>query len=322
MDHTTGTAALTPKNIAALRAEHYNASLIKVIEIHSDLRILRVRADDHSPGFEPGQYTTLGLGSWEPRVTGVDEEPLTAESQHRLLRRAYSFSCPMLDEAGQLLPPSRCDFLEFYVVLVRHGGVHPPGLTPRLFALAEGARLYTGHKSTGHYTLHDLDPTADVVFIATGTGEAPHTAMITHLLDQGHRRRLVCVTCVRRQSDLGYLATFRRLEQEFDNLRYLTLTTREPVNFDRSHPGYVGKRYLQEYLESGDLERDGEIRLNPDTCHVYLCGNPAMIGVPHRGASGQDRYPKPRGMIELLESRGFQTDEPHRPGNIHYEKYW
>ncbi len=313
---------LTAQDVAALREEHYNATLIKVIEVHPDLRILRVRPDDHTLGFAPGQYTTLGLGNWELRVSGVDEEHLAAEKQRRLLRRAYSFSCPMLDETGQLEPPSACDFLEFYVVLVRHGETNPPGLTPRLFGLNVGARLHTGQKSTGHYTLQEIDPTHDLLFVGTGTGEAPHTAMIAHLLHQQHRGRIVCVTCVRHRIDLGYLPTFRRLEQQFDNFRYLILATREPDNIDSTLPNYVGKRYLQAYLESGDLERDSGLRLNPETSRVFLCGNPAMIGAPRRGATGSGRYPQPTGMIEVLEARGFHSDEPHHPGNIHYEKYW
>jgi ferredoxin/flavodoxin---NADP+ reductase len=37
---------------------------------------------------------------------------------------------------------------------------------------------------------------------------------------------------------------------------------------------------------------------------------------------GDDRYPQPKGMVEVLETRGFRADEPHQPGNIHFEKYW
>lgn len=87
---------MTPEDIAVLRAEHYHAAFIKVIDVHSDLRILRVRPDEFSTGFEPGQCSTLGLGTWEPRVTGVDGVPLADEHQRRLLRRGYSFSCPLV----------------------------------------------------------------------------------------------------------------------------------------------------------------------------------------------------------------------------------
>jgi ferredoxin--NADP+ reductase len=312
---------LARQEVDQLRQEHYNAELIETIEIHDELRILRVRPDWGEPQFSPGQYSVLGLGNWEPRVAGVQDEDLDDVQQRKLLKRAYSFSCPMLDADGRLLPPDQCSFLEFYVVLVREGEERPPGLTPRLFALRRGDRLYASPKVTGHYTLDAIGPGDNVIFIATGTGEAPHNAMVADLLSRGHRGRLVSVTCVRRRRDLGYLATYQEVERRYDNYRYLYLTTREPENLDERLPNYVGKRYLQDYFDSGDFERDSGVALDPQHTHVFLCGNPAMIGAPIRG-SNNGRYPQPAGMIEILERRGFLADEPHHPGNIHYEKYW
>jgi ferredoxin--NADP+ reductase len=66
-------------------------------------------------------------------------------------------------------------------------------------------------------------------------------------------------------------------------------------------------------------------KLNPEKTHVYLCGNPAMIGAPFKHLeTGVRTYPKPEGIIELLESRGFNADlgHGHAPGNIHFEEYW
>jgi ferredoxin--NADP+ reductase len=310
------------EEIARLREADYNARLLQVIPIHEDLRILRVQPDWGATSFAPGQYSVLGLGNWERRVEGCQEEESSDEEQSKLLKRAYSFSCPMLSSDGRLLPPEACDFLEFYIVLIRRGEERPPGLTPRLFGLEEGDRLFVGPKVTGHYTLKGVQGDNDVVFIATGTGEAPHNAMVAHLLAAGHRGRLVAVTCARRTRDLAYLETHRALEQKFGNYRYLTLTTREPENLDVSHTQFVGKRYLQEYLESGDLERDGGASLDPRNTHVFLCGNPAMIGAPLRGPRGTKTFPTPKGMVEILVARGFHPDEPGKPGNIHFEKYW
>jgi ferredoxin--NADP+ reductase len=59
---------------------------------------------------------------------------------------------------------------------------------------------------------------------------------------------------------------------------------------------------------------------------VFLCGNPAMVGVPAKdAATGELRYPQPPGVIELLETRyGFRRDVPAARfrGNIHFEEYW
>src|SRR6185312_15184864 len=117
--------------------------------------------------------------------------------QPKLLKRAYSFSCPVVGADGRLRPPDEGEFLEFYIVLIRRGESRPPGLTPRLFGLEPGDRLFVGPKVTGHYTVDAVRPDDNVVFVATGTGEAPHNAMLSHLLARGHEGRLVAVTCAR-----------------------------------------------------------------------------------------------------------------------------
>jgi ferredoxin--NADP+ reductase len=46
---------------------------------------------------------------------------------------------------------------------------------------------------------------------------------------------------------------------------------------------------------------------DPRTCHLFLCGNPAMVGIP-KDDHGQRIYPQPTGVIELLERAGFHAD--------------
>ena len=122
--------------------------------------------------------------------------------------------------------------------------------------------------------------------------------------------------------DLGYLETQRAMEEKFPTYRYLTLTTREAENLDSRLPDYVGKRYLQDYFASGNMAEEANIEMDAARTHVFLCGNPRMIGAPHAGKTGEARYPNPTGMIEVLEKMGFAADERDKPGNIHYEKYW
>jgi ferredoxin--NADP+ reductase len=317
--------ALSASEIAQLRAEHYNATLAEVISIHSDLAILRVSPDDGPLEYLPGQYTVLGLGNWEPRVPDVQAELLADEQTRQVVKRAYSISSRMLDNQGRLLRPSDSGHVEFYVTLVRAARPHPPALSPRLFALRQGARLYLGPRAHGTYTLEGLPPEADVVFAATGTGEAPHNAMLAELLATGHKGRIALVTCVRYQHDLAYLATHRELERRFAHYKYIGLTTREPWNLDASRADYVGKCHLQDFFAPWEgasrFERAWGAKLDPARTHVYLCGNPAMIGIP-RLSAGEWVYPEPVGLVEILHHRGFRLDMPHAPGNIHVEKYW
>jgi ferredoxin--NADP+ reductase len=309
---------MSPRDIAELRSSKYNATISRLQRVHSELMVVRVRPDFPRPQHKPGQYALLGLGFWEPRVPGCQEENLTPEEETKLARRAYSISCSVLDDAGKLLDIAATDWLEFYVVLVRDSdGARAPALTPRLFMLREGERLFLGEKITGAFTLDPVAPDDTVIFLGTGTGEAPHNYMLWDLLRRGHRGRILSACCVRYSRDLGYRPIHNELMQRYPQYTYLPLTTREP--------GQVGKKYIQDLVSSGEMEERLGKSLDPAATHVFLCGNPKMIGVPDKDReSGEKVYPKPSGVIELLEARGFAPDQPNikKKGNIHFEEYW
>ena len=100
MIEPTSQIELSPAEAQRLRAAHYNATLATVLPVHGDLRIFRIVADAGLPPLEAGQFMTLGLGNWEPRVEGVDEEQIEAAHYQRLAKRAYSVSCSVLNDGG------------------------------------------------------------------------------------------------------------------------------------------------------------------------------------------------------------------------------
>lgn len=310
-----------PIDVPALRQVHYNASVSYLKRVHDDLMIIRVRPDRGGFRYIPGQYTSLGLGYWEPRLAHVQEDAIRPQQITQVVKRAYSISFCLLDEEGQLRRPTDAADVELYIALIRHAEKRAPALTPRLFAMAAGDRLFLGAQAHGNYTLAGVEPDDHVIFAATGTGEAPHNAMIAELLSRGHRGRIAAITCVRYGRDLAYLPAHRRLAQLYDNYFYVGLTTREPCNLDTARADYVGKFHLQEYFASGRFEQAWGMTLDPARTHVFLCGNPVMIGAPRTSAETR-AVPAPTGMVQVLESRGFSLDEPGRRGNIHLEKYW
>lgn len=309
---------MTSEEIAELRQKKYNCQVVKLQMVHSDLMLVRLKPDFPMPAHKPGQYCSLGLGFWEPRTEGCQEETLTAPDHGKVVRRAYSISHPMLDDDGALVDPSTVDYLEFYIVLVRENtDGRVPALTPRIFALKEGDRLNMGERITGAYTLDPVKPTDTVLFLATGTGEAPHNYMLWERLRQGHTGRSVSVCCVRYARDLAYRDSHRVLMEGYPHYAYVPLVTREATD--------GRKVYIQDLLTSGELERIAGVPLDPESTHVFLCGNPQMIGVPVRDKeTGERSYPTTTGVIELLEKRGFHGDAAgHKErGNIHFEEYW
>lgn len=310
---------MLPEQIAESRTKRYNGTVLSVKKAHSDLMMIRVKSDFPRPNHLPGQYCTLGLGNWEPRMPGCQDENLKPEDEAKVVRRAYSIGCAILDEQGGLLDIPATDFLEFYIVLVRENlDRRPPALTPRLFMLNAGDRLSIGEKITGHYTLEHIKEGDNVVFLGTGTGEAPHNYMLWELLKRGHTGRILSACCVRYRRDLGYIQTHEELGRRYANYKYLPLTTRESETVKH-------KVYIQDLIMCGQLEEHLGAPLDPSKTHVYLCGNPKMIGVPIKDVkTGERAYPDPVGVIELLERRGFRVDNPALKihGNIHFEEYW
>jgi len=312
---------LSPEQIAEVQATRYNATVTRLHHIHTDLMVLRVKPDFPRPQYHAGQYCTLGLANFEPRVIGCQEEVLKPEDWPKLVRRSYSISHGMYaDGTDTIRDETADDWLEFYIVLVRENlDGRVPALTPRLFGLHEGSRLQVGEKIVGHFTLEPVtNPTDAIVFLGTGTGEAPHNSMAATLLRTGHTGPILNACCVRYARDLGYLDIHRRLEKQFPNYRYLPLTTRENTEGG-------SKKYIQDLIVSKELDGFLGRPLDPAACHVFLCGNPKMIGIPYKDKeSGAWKFPEPLGAIEALEHRGFTADNPtiKVSGNVHFEKYW
>jgi ferredoxin/flavodoxin---NADP+ reductase len=300
--------------IEELRKEHYNATITYFEPTHSDLWVLGVKPDHGDIHHLPGQYASLGLGHWEDRIDDA-EDPGHDDRWDKLVRRSYSISHRIFDEHGYLAQERDITELEFYIVLVPPTDDNVPGLTPRLALKRPGDRIYLGPKVAGRYTLGPVtDPRGTVVFFSTGTGEAPHNAMVVELLRKGHMGPIVSAVTVRNLADLGYMEKNRELERRYANFHYLPLPTREPD---------VPKRYIQDLITEDAFSKEFGVSLDPENTHVFMCGNPAMIGLPKEDEeTGELTYPKPTGVVEILTERGFTLDHRKTKGNLHYEEYW
>src|SRR5262249_31552010 len=156
------------------------------------------------------------LGYWEPRFPGCQEETIKPELESKMVKRAYSIGCSVIDDEGRLFDMDSTNWLEFYIVLVRESDKpQAPALTPRLFLLKEGDRLFLGEKITGHYTLESVKPGDTVLFLGTGTGEAPHNYMLWELLKKGHTGRVLSACCVRYRRDLAYVSIHEELMRRY-----------------------------------------------------------------------------------------------------------
>lgn len=265
-----------------------NAVLALRQEVAPGLLILRVVPDGWElPEFQPGQFAVLGLPAEAPRIPGADPED-PPPRPGTLIRRSYSIASSSRQK----------EFLEFHLALVRSGS-----LTPRLFALEPGQKLYLGPKFSGMFTLQQVPPTANLVMVATGTGIAPYMSMLrTHLAEDGHRRTAV-IHGARHASDLGYRHELEALERQFGHLTYIPVISRPE---EERHPWWGEVGYVQDVWRRGVVAARWGFAPSPEHTHVLLCGNPAMI----------------EGMIRLLSAEGYREHTRKQPGQIHTEKYW
>lgn len=302
-------------------AEHYyNATITYFERLTQEVWLFGVKPDEGPVSFVPGTYASLGLGFWEPRCDDAIEADIDSKWS-KLVRRSYSISSPMFTSddyhvdhgVADLARCEEVEDVEIYAVLVHPEGDLVPGITPRLALKDVGDRLFMGRKMAGRYTAKAIeDPTTPLVFLSTGTGEAPNIAMIIELLRTGHTGPIVSVVTARYWEDLVYVDKNRALEKRFENYTYLPIPTREPD---------VQKRYIQDVVAT-EFTADGlGIELDPDKMHVFVCGNPDMIGLPDESGD-EPVYPETTAVVEMLVKRGFTLDKRREPGNIHYEEFW
>jgi len=270
--------------------EQLNATMTHREDVSPGLCIIRVESDKALFPFEAGQYCVLGLPPEAERVQDAGEEPVLDEKKRKqMIRRAYSISSSSKEG----------EFLEFYITLVQSGG-----LTPRLFNLKEGDRLWLGPKATGLFTLKEVPEDVTLLLMATGTGLAPYVSMVrSDILDERTHRKIVISHGARYSKDLGYREELEALAARHDNLVYIPSITRPSED-----PGWDGETgYLQAQLSDGRVEELAGVELSPETCHVFLCGNPSMI----------------EEAVEILTKRNFTEWSRQSPeGQVHLEKYW
>ncbi len=279
----------SPTATAAGKAvQPLNATVTQRIEVSPGLIIMRVVPDGWElPDFEAGQYAVLGLHGSAPRCEVCDEEE-EPSPEGKLLKRAYSIASSSVAK----------EYMEFYVALVPSGV-----LTPRLFHLSAGDRVWLSNKAKGIFTLDQVPEGNNIALISTGTGLAPYMSMLRSSLTCGSDQHLAVLHGARHSWDLGYRSELMTLNRMCSNFAYLPIISRpgEEAAEWRGESGYV-----QDLWNKGLLKQAWDVEPTPENTHVFLCGNPAMI----------------EGMVESLASEGYTEHSRRAPGQVHVERYW
>ncbi len=262
----------------------FNAVISKRIEIAPGLIILQAKPDGWElPDFKAGQYAVLGLAGASKRTKLSDKEE-TAPDPDKIIKRPYSISSSSKEK----------QYIEFYITLIRSGS-----LTPRLFALDVGDKVFMSEKYKGLFTLKDVPVESNLVLISTGTGLAPYVSMIRTEFEERPNRRFAVLHGARHSWDLGYRAELSTLANYFAGFSYLPTLSRGDE--EGAYKGYV-----QELWTKGFVEKEWGVKPTPQDTHIFLCGAPAML----------------KDMTQKLEADGFKVHKKKEPGQIHVEKFW
>ncbi len=266
-----------------------NATIIERHDLNPALFIIKVRPDaGEVPAFEPGQYVSIGLPKPQADSAETPRPGSGAASERvRLIRRPYSIASASTVR----------DHLEFYVTLVEEGR-----FTPRLAGLSVGDRIWMDQRVFGEFTLEGVPAGQHLVFVSTGTGLAPFISMLRTYYGKGRWERVAILNGCRFVRDLGYHDELWHLQARDARVVYHPIVTREPA--DSKWRGLRGR--VQAILAEDSFEGLVGWPLDPQECHVFLCGNPQMVDECEQ---------------ELLE-RGFQLHKRREPGNLHLERYW
>ncbi len=271
------------------QAALYNATLVSKEILTDELAIIRVLPDGGVPDFKPGQYATLGV--LPNPDTPLGQEQAKKKGLAKLILRPYSIGSSSLDQDG----------LEFYLALVPDGA-----FTPLAWKLDEGDRLYVAPKCKGKFTLDGVPGGKTFVAVATGTGLAPFMAMLKTYRETGRWERFVIVHGTRFCADLGYRGELEELAAKDETITYIPTCSREPEP-TRETDWFGLRGRVNVAVEESTFADLAGVPLSPEGCHVFLCGNPAMID----------------DLTAHLVSRGFTPkDREHPDGNLHFEKYW
>jgi ferredoxin/flavodoxin---NADP+ reductase len=261
----------------------YNATVTGKILITPDLMVLRVRTDDARDNFNAGQYTTIGLLASELRSPN-SVIPIENINEDNVIKRPYSIASANHDTNN----------FEFYISQVKSGH-----LTPRLFNLTTGRRMWVDTDILGVFNLNETPPDSNIVMVATGTGLAPYISFLRSHLKENKNIKMAVFHGAAYPWDLGYNSELQFIDNAFENFSYFPTL----LKGDDTWTGLRG--YIEKHLEDKVLENEAGIEVDPKKTHFYLCGNPKMV----ESVSG------------FLYRNKYTKHCPDTPGALHIEEY-
>ena len=289
----------SPLDTRAMDRDNLTNAKVQILKENEHARVIRVRTDGPRVKYLPGQYGSLGLPS--------EQKP------GKLVKRAYSISSSIIDlKTKTLLDPEKTDY-EIYFNKIPTPKIPREQLTPKLFQLTDEDRIFCGKKIVGHYTLEGVAEKKNILLIGTSTAEAPNNAIVNQLLLESRAVRVTQIVLGDPSWESLYRQEHELLQKLFDNYRFMEILSAKYETVERK---------IEECLShSARSETFLGFPLDSETSHVFLCGDPLMIGAPKKLGAWNYEHAK-SGLLRLFLAKGFTVKTRFQEGNIEYETYW
>ena len=172
-------------------------------------------------------------------------------------------------------------------------------LSPYLSDLNPGDLVWIAAQAGGIFTLETIKPADTLWMLATGTAIGVYLSILRTPEPWALSKRVILVHGVRAAADLVYGETLERLSAEHgERFSFVPVVSRE------DHPAALRGR-ITDLLTNGELEGRLGTRITPESSHVMLCGNSAMI----------------KEAKLILEARGLVRHRRNAPGHYSAEQY-
>ena len=104
---------------------------------------------------------------------------------------------------------------------------------------------------------------------------------------------------MRKQEDLSYQSLITRLCEQYSQLKYVSVVSRE-----QNRTGLVGR--VPNLIETGELFEFCALAPTKSTSQFMVCGNPDMV----------------KDTSTLLNQLGYERNRRRTPGQVTVELYW
>ncbi len=279
--------------------DNLNAS-VKIHRSNSNSTIFRIYPEFAIRLFKPGQYGSLGLIS---------------DFGNKLVKRAYSISSSIIDiNTKELQNQRNLKFLEFYINQVPSNIKSNEQITPKLFKLKDGDRIYCGEKIVGHYIIKDQIKCENILLISTHTGESPNNSIVNQLLKNNFKINICNINVGKSNWESLYISEHILLQELYSNYKFIQF-------IDNSKRYNQLINFISTLLYNTMVSKQIGFRLESYSTLVMLCGDPIMIGAPIKKGSWNYVIPD-YGLINILKQNSFELTTRFKEGNIIFESYW